>query len=55
MSYLVMYIFIHVYVFWFKDSYLCFILTYEQYYITHELIILLPSDNLVLFFQLCVI
>ena len=39
-----------------KNNYLWFILTYEQYYITHELIILLPKDNLVsIVFQLCVI
>jgi len=30
-----------------KNSYLWFILTYELYYITHELIILLPRDSLV--------
>ena len=30
-----------------KNNYFWFILTYEQYYITHELIILLPRDSLV--------
>ena len=30
-----------------KNSYLWFILTYEQYYITHELIIFIPRDSLV--------
>ena len=30
-----------------KNNYLWFILTYELYYITHELIISLPRDSLV--------
>ena len=37
-----------------KNSYLWFILTYEQDYIAHELIILLPRDSLVNIFCLVV-
>ena len=51
MSYLVVYIFIHVCVFGSKNSYLLFTLTCEQYYITHELISCsLETAQLVLYF-----
>ena len=55
-SYLVMYILFMIMCFDPKNSYLWFILTYEMYYATPELIIFLPRDSLVnIIFQLCVI
>ena len=46
MSYLVMYFLFMFMCFDSKNKYLWFTLTCEQYYITHELIISLPRDNL---------
>ena len=46
MSYLIMYTFIHVYMFGYKNNYLWFAITHEQYCITHELI-QLSRDSLV--------